>query len=323
MATPSPKLAVWRSASSDVPSYSVLMCAPAASASYWIIRLSRRPGPRLSNSRLRKASTSTGPSLADNSSSCAAQTNSVSSNSSMKALLAIVLGLGPLASQIPHTVLAGILVKVGFGTIDMSYIKRAHKGPRWDLAPMVLVLGLTVFVDLITAVAVGGVLAALAFIKKLADDQIASVQHEAPPQSSEEEVPLLSRCGGRVMLFDFGGPLSFGAAADLGHHVRSRAGDKVEIIVLDFARVPFIDVSAVRAVETIIEDANDAGKDVYFTGMSEEVEAVLHRFAADQVPGSEDKRFGKRRDALTAALTCLDEKPPPPYRPNNRIDPRS
>jgi SulP family sulfate permease len=226
-------------------------------------------------------------------------------------LLAIVLSLGPLASQIPHAVLAGILVKVGFDTIDMSYIKRAHKGPRWDLALMVLVLGLTVFVDLITAVAVGVVLAALAFIKKLADDQIASVQHEAPPQSSEEEVTLLSRCGGRVMLFDFGGPLSFGAAADLGHHVRSRAGDKVEIIVLDFARVPFIDVSAVRAVETIIEDANDAGKDVYFTGMSEEVEAVLHRFAADQVPGSEDKRFGKRRDALTAALTRLDEKPTP------------
>jgi len=226
-------------------------------------------------------------------------------------LLTIVLSLGPLASQIPHAVLAGILVKVGFDTIDMSYLKRAHKGPRWDLALMVLVLGLTVFVDLITAVAVGVVLAALAFIKKLADDQIASVQREAPRQSTEEEVTLLSRCGGRVMLFDFGGPLSFGAAADLGHHVRSRAGGKVEIIVLDFARVPFIDVSAVRAVETIIEDAHDAGKDVYFTGMSEKVEAVLNRFAADAVPGSQDKRFGERREALNAALSRLDKKPDP------------
>jgi len=226
-------------------------------------------------------------------------------------LLTIVLSLGPLASQIPHAVLAGILVKVGFDTIDMSYLKRAHRGPRWDLALMVLVLGLTVFVDLITAVAVGVVLAALAFIKKLADDQIASVQREAPRQSTEEEVTLLSRCGGRVMLFDFGGPLSFGAAADLGHHVRSKAGDKVEIIVLDFARVPFIDVSAVRAVETIIEDAHDSGKEVYFTGMSEKVEAVLNRFAADAVPGSQDKRFGERREALNAALSRLDKKPDP------------
>ncbi|HPF23343.1 MAG: SulP family inorganic anion transporter [Hyphomonas sp.] len=226
-------------------------------------------------------------------------------------LLAIVLSLGPLASKIPHAVLAGILVKVGFDTIDMSYLKRAHKGPRWDLALMVLVLGLTVFVDLITAVAVGVVLAALAFIKKLADDQIASVQREAPRQSSEEEVNLLTRCGGRVMLFDFGGPLSFGAAADLGHHVRSRAGDKVEIIVLDFARVPFVDVSAVRAVETIVEDAHDAGKHVYLTGMNPDVERLLHRFAADALPGSEDKRFGTRLEALRAALTRLNEKPDP------------
>lgn len=226
-------------------------------------------------------------------------------------LLAIVLSLGPLASKIPHAVLAGILVKVGFDTIDMSYLKRAHKGPRWDLALMVLVLGLTVFVDLITAVAVGVVLAALAFIKKLADDQIASVQREAPRQSTEEEVNLLSRCGGRVMLFDFGGPLSFGAAADLGHHVRSKAGDKVEVIVLDFARVPFIDVSAVRAVETIIEDAHDAGKEVYFTGMSPDVEDLLQKFATDQVPGSQDKRFGNRLEALNAALSRLNEKPSP------------
>ena len=226
-------------------------------------------------------------------------------------LLTIVLSLGPLASQIPHAVLAGILVKVGIDTIDMSYLKRAHKGPRWDLALMVLVLGLTVFVDLITAVAVGVVLAALAFIKKLADDQIAAVQQATPRQSSEEEVGLLSRCGGRVMLFDFGGPLSFGAAADLGHHVRSRAGDKVEIIVLDFARVPFVDVSAVRAVETIVEDAHDAGKHVYLTGMNPDVERVLQRFATDALPGSEDKRFGTRMDALSAALNRINEKPDP------------
>ena len=57
-------------------------------------------------------------------------------------LLTIVLGLGPLASNIPLAVLAGILVKVGLDIIDWSYIKRANHGPRWDLALMVLVLSL-------------------------------------------------------------------------------------------------------------------------------------------------------------------------------------
>ncbi|MEH6808081.1 MAG: SulP family inorganic anion transporter [Hyphomonas oceanitis] len=220
-------------------------------------------------------------------------------------LLAIVISLGPLAAKIPHAVLAGILVKVGVDTIDFSYLKRAHKGPRWDLGLMVLVLGLTVFVDLITAVAVGVVLAALAFIKNLADDQIKAVQEDEPRLSTEEETQILSRSGGRVMMFDFGGPLSFGAAADLGHHVRSKASDKVEIIILDFSRVPFIDVSAVRAVETIVEDAADSGKQVYVTGLNESVGQVLHQFATG-LPGSEEKQFDTRLDALKAALTRLE-----------------
>ncbi|MBU1287093.1 MAG: SulP family inorganic anion transporter [Alphaproteobacteria bacterium] len=220
-------------------------------------------------------------------------------------LLAIVISLGPLAAQIPHAVLAGILVKVGVDTIDFSYLKRAHKGPRWDLALMVLVLGLTVFVDLITAVAVGVVLAALAFIKNLADDQIQAVQEDEPRLSTEEETQILSRSGGRVMMFDFGGPLSFGAAADLGHHVRSKSGDKVEIIILDFSRVPFVDVSSVRAVETIVEDATDSGKQVYITGMNESVGRVLRQFATG-LPGSEEKQFSTRLDALKTALTRLE-----------------
>ncbi|MEO0851411.1 MAG: SulP family inorganic anion transporter, partial [Pseudomonadota bacterium] len=81
-------------------------------------------------------------------------------------LLTIVLVAAPLAEQIPQAVLAGILFKVGYDIIDWSYLRRAHKGPRWDLALMLLVLGLTVFVDLITAVGAGVVLAALAYVKK-------------------------------------------------------------------------------------------------------------------------------------------------------------
>ena len=58
--------------------------------------------------------------------------------------LAVVVALAPPAAMIPHAVLAGILVKVGYDIIDFSYLKRAHQGPRWDLLLMVMVLGLTV-----------------------------------------------------------------------------------------------------------------------------------------------------------------------------------
>ncbi|MGD8326411.1 MAG: SulP family inorganic anion transporter, partial [Sphingomonadales bacterium] len=175
-------------------------------------------------------------------------------------LLATALVLAPLASMIPHAALAGILVKVGYDIIDWSYLKRAHRGPRWDLALMATVLGLTVFVDLITAVAVGVVLAALAFIKQLSEAQLKNLNLTEREIENPEERALLAKAGDRVTLFDFGGPLSFGAAADLGHHVRERSNGKAKILILDFSRVPFLDLSAAKAVETIVEDAAAARK---------------------------------------------------------------
>jgi SulP family sulfate permease len=187
-------------------------------------------------------------------------------------LFAVVLSLAPPAALIPHAVLAGILFKVGYDIIDFSYLLRAHKGPRWDLCLMVLVLGMTVFADLITAVAVGVVLAALAFVKRLADEQLAAFRRVAPLVTTTEEQALLEEAGSRITLFDFGGPLSFGAAADLGHQVRERTKHKSSsAIVLDFSRLPFVDVSAARAVETIACDARESGKIVYVTGMNDEV----------------------------------------------------
>lgn len=222
-------------------------------------------------------------------------------------LVAVVISLAPLAEKIPHAVLAGILVKVGYDIIDWAYIRRAHKGPRWDLALMALVLGLTVFVDLITAVAVGVVLAALAFVKQIADIQIAALRDGGKIDYAPEEHELLEGAHGKVALFDFaGGPLSFGAAADLGHHVREKAKDGMAAIILDFSRVPTIDLSAARAVETIACDARKAGRKVYMTGVNPKVEAMLAALGADHcLPAN--GRFGARLEALRHAVAELEQ----------------
>jgi SulP family sulfate permease len=218
-------------------------------------------------------------------------------------LLAVVISLAPLASVIPHAVLAGILIKVGYDIIDFAYLKRAHRGPRVDLALMALVLGLTVFVDLITAVAAGVVVAALAFVKQLADEQLKQFASENydDVMATPEERELLDLAGGEVTVFNFGGPLSFGAAADLGHQVRERVRNRSSAMVLDFSQVPFVDVSAARAVETIICDAREAGKVVYETGMNDTVRSTLESLNATHCLPV-DTRYEKRIDALRAAV---------------------
>lgn len=225
-------------------------------------------------------------------------------------LLAVVVVLAPLASKIPHAVLAGILVKVGYDIIDVSYLKRAHRGPRFDLALMVMVLSLTVFVDLITAVVAGVVVAALAFVKQVADAQLAAAageNTESVDGLSELESTLLNECGNRLTYFDLGGPLSFGAAADLGHHVRERISPTHHTsLVLDFSKVPFMDVSAARAVETIALDAAHAGKHLYVCGINEQVTASLEGLGVSElIPVT--SRFETRVDALSAARDWIFE----------------
>ena len=190
-------------------------------------------------------------------------------------LLAIVLGLSPLAAQIPHAVLAGILVKVGLDIIDWSYLKRAHKGPRWDFLLMLTVLALTVFVDLITAVGVGVVFAALAYVKQIAQLQIEELNNIPESLDDPKDNELLESLKGRVTIFSFGGPLSFGAAADLGHHVRERVKPNSKYTILDFSRVPAMDVSAAMAVDTVTSDALDAGRQLIICGANAEVNKVL------------------------------------------------
>jgi len=215
-------------------------------------------------------------------------------------LFAIVISLGPLAAQIPHSVLAGILVKVGYDIVDLAYLKRAHKGPRWDLVLMVLVLTLTVFVDLITAVVAGVVLASLAFVKQIADLQLAKVVDQSSQSNSvlsSEEKEILDTVSDRVTLFDFNGPLSFGAAADLGHHVREKTKNSTALI-MDFSEMPFLDVSAARAVATISEDAVGSNKKIFISGMNPDVKKVVLGLQEESI--SDDMLFESRRAALEA-----------------------
>jgi SulP family sulfate permease len=213
-------------------------------------------------------------------------------------LAAVVLGLGPIAAYIPHAALAGVLIKVGLDIIDFSYLRNAHRGPRWDLALMALVLGLTVLVDLITAVGAGVVLAALAYVRQVAKSQLEDLMSRPLTPTSQEEKDLIEALIDRVTVFEFSGPLSFGAAADVGHHVRERYRDGMHAIVLDFGRVPFIDVSAIRAVETIACDAERAGKKVYITGMSDEIAATMAGLGADCCLDLNSARYTDRLELL-------------------------
>jgi len=219
-------------------------------------------------------------------------------------LAAIVFIAAPLAAKIPTAVLAGILVKVGFDIIDFDYLKKGMNGPRWDLFVMVMTLFLTVFTDLITAVGAGVFVAAALYIWQLADKQTKAVAMSSPSDADEDEQAVIDAAGGKVMLYDMGEALSFVASADLGHYMRKRVAGGVEAIVLDFTRTEFVDVSAIRAIESIAMDTKADGKQVYTVGMSDLVRSKIAGLGADK-DLSPDNAFKTRIEALNAASAGL------------------
>lgn len=88
-------------------------------------------------------------------------------------LLAILLGLGSLVKYVPLSVLAGILITVGWGIIDWTGFKELVRIPKSDTFVLLAVFLMTVFVDLLTAVGIGMVIACVLFIDMVLFDLIA------------------------------------------------------------------------------------------------------------------------------------------------------
>ena len=192
-------------------------------------------------------------------------------------LAIIVWKAGFLIEPIPHAVLAGILIKVGIDIIDWGFIKRAHRLSTKGAGVMYLVLTLTVFVDLITAVGVGVFVANLLTIKNLTDVQIQGMKttHQADGQDwlLPEERTLLDAARGRILMFQLSGPMSFGAAKAIAR--RMRIVEKYEILILDLSNVPRLGVTALLAIETMLKDAVAKEHEVFLVGAQGQVQNRL------------------------------------------------
>ncbi|WP_293267566.1 SulP family inorganic anion transporter [Neptunomonas sp.] len=222
-------------------------------------------------------------------------------------LLSVVLGAGSFAAHIPLAVLAGILIKVGIDIIDWRFLMRIHQAPLFVIFLMVTVWGLTVFVDLITAVAAGVFLANIYTVKRLSETQLESVRIIQDDKSdhhflSEHESNILIAAGGRILLYQLNGPLSYAAAKGISNKLMACTNH--EILLLDFSNVPHIDVSTAMALEEVILDSHLAAQNVLIVGAKPEVETILHRMrVATLIPNQ--FHFPNREAALNAASVLL------------------
>jgi SulP family sulfate permease len=225
-------------------------------------------------------------------------------------LLAIVLGAGGLAANIPKAILAGILVKVGIDIIDWDYLKRIKSVPKAGFILMMTVMLLTVFVDLIIAVSVGMVMASMLFLKRMTDLQLESITavneptEEAPLTAHEKAV--LQEAQGRILLYHIEGPLSFGAAKGM---VRRLANFKqFDALVVDLTDVPAIDYTSCRALDDMISDTLAVNRQVFIVCMRPKLRTFLDNQGIFKKLGI-DNIHSQRSSSLCAAARSIDLDP--------------
>jgi SulP family sulfate permease len=227
-------------------------------------------------------------------------------------LLAVLLGLSPLAEKIPLAVLGGILFKVGIDIVDWRFLQHIAKAPRVDVLIMTVVLITTVFLDLITAVVVGIVLASLFFVKRMADLELANLHFITDASASApllpEEAALLEQANGRILLIHVDGPMSFGSAKNMVRRLDSVKGfNTFSNVVLDLSKVPSIDGTAALAVEDMLTIMKAHKQHLFFVGMQANVTSILDGLGvlSHIRPGH---RFGNRLDALRKAAEIVEQQ---------------
>jgi SulP family sulfate permease len=223
-------------------------------------------------------------------------------------LLALVLGLGPLAERIPHAALAGILIKVGWDIIDWGYLKRVHRAPRDKVLVMLVTLGLTVFVDLITAVAVGLILAGFVTARWMEAEELEGVTAIALPDGeldlTEDERQALTRHNGEIGLVMLRGSFSYASARELVRRVGAQASGH-RALILDFAEAAHIDISAALAIEELMDAAPDGVEGCFVSGLSGRAEEALNAFdVLKKLP--DGHALPTRAEAIAAAGRLLD-----------------
>ena len=202
-------------------------------------------------------------------------------------LLIILLGLGPVASQIPAAVLAGILITVGIGVMDYKGLKAIPALPRdikigpikmsSEVLIMLIVLLLSTFWNLVYAVGIGLVIASLMFMKKIGDltaerSGVKALKEKA--WADEGEFP--KNLKQEVFIKHLKGPLFFGSTSDF-QALTQQIPSTAKTVILRLGRMQYMDQSGLYAMEDMLQDLKKNDVEVLFVGLLRQPRYMMER----------------------------------------------
>lgn len=186
-------------------------------------------------------------------------------------LILIIVFLAPLAADIPLCCLAAILFVVAYNMSEWRrFLRVCRQAPYYDVLVLVTTFLLTVFVNLVVAVNIGVILAALLFMRRMAQAvQIEKYEGDLLA-SSEEETDL------DTVVFIINGPFFF-AAVSTFEQTLENIHDHVQKVIFDFKNVPFIDGTGLLVLDDVIKKFEQQHVKVVLRHVNERILQKLKR----------------------------------------------
>lgn len=200
-------------------------------------------------------------------------------------LVLVVLFLMPLAKMIPMPCIGAILFQVAYNMSGWrGFVKLCKSSPKSDILVLLTTFFLTVIFDLVVAIEVGIVMAAILFMKRMSD----VTQVEGWKDIDEENDPdsiMLRTIPDHTMVYEFSGPMFFAAA---GKILNISFKDDTKVLVIRMRSVNAIDATAMHNLEQLYEDCQKRGIKIILSHVNEQPMAVIKKAKFDEKIGAEN-----------------------------------
>lgn len=216
----------------------------------------------------------------------------------------IVLLFARFAAFVPMAAMSAVLVAVALRMGEWHELARLHRMPRSDALVLLTTFGLTVIFDLVVAVEVGMVLAAILFIRRVSETTEVSRVTSDDVLESPAQMAHGKTIPDGVVVYRIFGPFLFGAAEKM-EDVILRAERFPRVLILRLHLVTAMDATALNVLESVVERLKHAGGTIVISGIHRQPLQLLRQANFIEVIGR--RNFcGTFDEALERAREILE-----------------
>lgn len=184
--------------------------------------------------------------------------------------LLVILIFAPYVSYLPMAALAALLILVAYNMSELThFIHILRVAPKSDMIVLLICFSLTVLFDMVVGVTVGVVLAALLFMRRMADvTEGHRVLNEELPAVGNKRFPR------DVFVYEIDGPLFFGAA-EKAAGTMAGITDQIKNVVFLMHEVPVMDVTGLVAFESAVKKLRNGKRKICLVGLRRQPKELI------------------------------------------------